>query len=137
MSRSVPAKRSAGGGFDANQRISQGLHILSGALRPFVEKEMQKAFGPRWQTQASAARGSDPSKPLDAYGLLKTMLDNWNSVFRNVLKPDVRNYVSLALSARNEVAHATDAMGDADALTYLHALERVASAVGAKAAIPG
>jgi len=24
------------------------------------------------------------------------MLDNWNSVFRNTLKPDIRNYVSLA-----------------------------------------
>src|SRR3712207_7642553 len=55
-----------------------------------------------------------------------------SDVFRDVLKPDVRNYVSLALSARNEVAHATEPMGHADALTYLHALERVAVAVGAK-----
>lgn len=74
--------------------------------------------------QVSLPRGADPSKPLDAYALLKTILDNWNSVFRNGLKPDVRNYVSLAFTARNETAHAADEVAETDAITYLSAFRK-------------
>lgn len=124
-------------GFDANQRISQGLHILSTALRSYVETEMQKVLGPSWVQQVSLSRGSDPGKPLDAYALLKTMLDNWNGVFRTTLKPDIRNYVSLAFTARNEAAHAAGAIAETDAITYLSAFEKIAVAIGAKSAVPG
>ncbi len=124
-------------GFDTNQRISQGLHILSGALRPYVEGKMQEAHGPRWQQRASFAKGSDLSKPLDMYALLKTMIDNWNDVFRNLLKPDVRNYVSLAFTARNEVAHASGVIAQTDAITYLSAFEKIANAIAAKTALSG
>lgn len=123
--------------FSNNQRVSQGLHILLTGLRPFVEKEMENAMGAGWRAHASVARGGDPNAPLDAYGTLKTMLDNWQGVFRLTLKPADRNYVSLALTARNAVSHAAEGIAPAEAITYLNAFQAVLKAVGAKASLPG
>lgn len=123
--------------FNNNQRVSQGLHILLTGLRPFVEKEMENGIGAGWRAHASVARGGDPNGPLDAYGTLKTMLDNWQGVFRLTLKPADRNYVSLALTARNAVSHAAEPIAPAEAITFLNAFQAVLKAIGAKASLPG
>ena len=93
-------------GFTSNQRINQALLLLTKVLQPYVEKRLREVYRGNWQQNLSVAAGTNPSKPLDAYALLKTMLDNWQTAFRDGLKPIVRNHVSLALSARNEMAHA-------------------------------
>lgn len=123
--------------YNNNQRVSQGLHVLLTGLRPFVEKEMENAMGAGWRAHASVARGGDPNAPLDAYGTLKTMLDNWQGVFRLTLKPTDRNYVSLALTARNAVSHAAEPIAPAEAITFLNAFQAVLKSVGAKASLPG
>lgn len=123
--------------FSSLQRINQGLLILATALRPVVAQAMETVHGADWRQFASTARGSDPDADLDAYGLLKTMLDNWQTVFRMGLKPSDRTNVSLALAARNEAAHATGDIPAADAVSYLNAFQYVARAVGAKQALPG
>jgi hypothetical protein len=121
-------------GFASNQRISQALLMLTKVLQPCVEKRMREVYRGTWQQNLSVAAGSDRAKPLDAYGLLKTMLDNWQSVFRDGLKPIVRNHVSLALAARNDAAHAGDIIGDTDAISYLRSMQAVAEAIEPKSA---
>src|SRR5258705_2141543 len=116
-------------GFASNQRINQGLLVLTKVLQPYVEKRMREVYRGNWQQNLSVAAGADPSKPLDAYALLKTMVDNWQSAFRDGLKPQVRSYVSLALSARNDVAHAGDTIADTDAIAYLKSIQSVVDAI--------
>lgn len=123
--------------FNSLQRVNQGLLVLATALRPIVAQAMEVVHGREWRQFASIARGSDPEADLDAYALLKTMLDNWQSVFRVSLKPTDRTNVSLALAARNAAAHATGDLPAADAVSYLNAFQYVAKAVGAKGALGG
>jgi hypothetical protein len=119
-------------GFDSNQRINQALLMLTKVLQPYVEKRVREFYRGNWQQNLSVAAGTDVTKPLDAYALLKTMIDNWQSVFRDALKPIVRNHVSLALSARNDVAHAGGTIADADAISYMRSMQAVAEAIDPK-----
>lgn len=121
-------------GFASNQRVSQALFLLTRVLQPYVEKRMRDAYRGNWQQNLSTAAGADPSKPLDAYALLKTMVDNWQTAFRDGLKPIVRNHVSLALAARNDMAHASGTILDTDAISYLRSIQAVVEAVEPKAA---
>src|SRR5262245_46689487 len=119
-------------GFASNQRINQALLMLTKVLQPYVEKRMREFYRGNWQQNLSVAAGGDRTKPLDAYALLKTMIDNWQSVFRDGLKPIIRNHVSLALAARNDAAHAGETIGDADAISYLRSIQAVAEAIEPK-----
>jgi predicted AAA+ superfamily ATPase len=121
-------------GFATNQRINQALLMLTKLLQPYVEKRLREVYKEKWRNTLSVAYGTDASKPLDAYGLLKTMVDNWQSVFRDHLKPTVRSHVSLALAARNDTAHAGGTIGDADAISYLTSIKAVAEAIDPKSA---
>jgi hypothetical protein len=121
-------------GFESNQRINQALLVLTRTLQPYVEREMRRVYKANWQQNLSVASGGDRSKPLDAYGLLKTMMDNWQSVFRDALKPTVRNFVSLAFAARNDANHASGALSNMDAVAYLRGILGVVEAVDAKSA---
>ena len=62
------------------------------------------------------------------------MIDNWQTAFRDGLKPIVRNHVSLALSARNDMAHASDTIADTDAISYLRSIQAVVEAIDPKSA---
>lgn len=121
-------------GFASNQRISQALLLLTKVLQPYVEKRMRDAYRGNWQQNLSVAAGMDTSKPLDAYALLKTMVDNWQMAFRDGLKPIVRNHVSLALAARNDTAHAGSTIADTDAISYLRSIQAVVEAIEPKSA---
>jgi hypothetical protein len=58
------------------RRVHDGLVHIRKGLGPFVDVRMRKARGQNWLHYASRASGSGPNDPLDAYGLLKTILDN-------------------------------------------------------------
>ena len=79
------------------------------------------------------AQGGDESgAELDAYALLKTLLDQWNDLFRHDAKlRKARSFISLALDARNSAAHFTGEMGAREALRYLDAMRELLAAVGA------
>src|SRR5687768_14078251 len=57
------------------QRVQGGLFHLQKGLTPFVEARMKTVHGARWLHYASRAQGSASNAPLDAYGLVKTMID--------------------------------------------------------------
>ncbi|WP_407194615.1 DUF499 domain-containing protein [Bradyrhizobium sp. STM 3566] len=122
-------------GFASNQRINQALLLLTKVLQPYVEKRMREAYRGNWQQNLSMAAGTDASKPLDAYALLKTMVDNWQHAFRDGFKPIVRNHVSLALAARNDMAHASGTISDTDAISYLRSIQAVVEAIEPKSAV--
>jgi hypothetical protein len=117
------------------RRIQDGLFHLRKGLAPFVEARMKRRHGPDWLRHASRARGGSPVEPLDAYGLLKTMLDNWREVFDEVFVRDqryrVRNFASMAFEARNAVYHASRPLEDDAALRYLDAMLQLLKVVNA------
>ena len=57
------------------RRVQDGLFHLRKGLTPFVEARLKAVHGANWAHYASRAIGSKPTDALDAYGLLKTLLD--------------------------------------------------------------
>ena len=117
---------------DAKQRVEQGLEALRSGLCPYVAKHMQVRYGADWRHYASRARGGDAKKGLDVYALLKTLLDNWNDLFRDDERlKKARSFIFLAMDARNTVAHFLGELSAREALRYLDALREVADGIGA------
>ncbi|MGH7069564.1 MAG: Swt1 family HEPN domain-containing protein, partial [Acetobacteraceae bacterium] len=119
----------------ALRRVQDGLFHLRAGLAPFVEARMKKARGPDWLRYASRAGGSGAADALDAYGLLKTMLENWRDVFEEAFRREdkykARSFASMALEARNATAHLTLPLADDEALRYLGALHQLSRLVKA------
>ena len=117
---------------DAKQRIERGLEALRSGLGPYVRRHMRDRHGNHWRHHASRARGGDTGGELDVYALLKTLLDNWNDLFRHdnrLLR--ARSFISIALDGRHAVSHFSGELSSREALRYLDALREVAAAVGA------
>ena len=111
------------------RRVQDGLFHLRKGLAPFVTARMQKARGAQWLRYASRAAGGRPDDPLDAYGLLKTLIDDWRDVFDECFarndKPKVRSFIAMSLEARNAVSHLTLPLADEEALRYLDAMHQL------------
>lgn len=111
------------------RRITDALFHIRKGLTPFIEARMKKVHGANWLRYASRASGGRPDDPLDAYGLLKTMLDSWRDVFDDAFsradKHRARTFASVALEARNAVSHLTLALPDDEALHYLNAMHHL------------
>ena len=111
------------------RRVQDGLFHLQKGLAPFVEAHMVRAHGDRWLHYASRAAGASPNAPLDAYGLIKTIIDNWQAVFDGAFvrteKHRARSFASMALEARNATAHLAVPLADDEALRYLDAMHQL------------
>ncbi|MGE3647855.1 MAG: Swt1 family HEPN domain-containing protein [Reyranellaceae bacterium] len=120
------------------RRVQDGLFHVTKGLTPFVTARMKAKFGERWLGHASRAGGSAANAALDAYGLLKTMIDRWRDAFEEEFtraeKNRVRNFVSTAFEARNAVSHLTLPLQDDEALRYLDAMHQLLRAAKAPAA---
>ncbi|MBZ9864227.1 DUF499 domain-containing protein [Mesorhizobium sp. CA15] len=118
---------------DTLRRVQDGLFHLQKAIQPFIAERMEAKFGKRWIMYASKAQGSSQLDPLDVYGLLKTMIDQWRDAFDDAFarneKFKVRNFLSTAFDARNATAHLALPLMDAEALRYLDAMVCLARAV--------
>ena len=119
------------------RRVQDGLFHLTKGLTPFVSARMKAVHGERWLHFASRAQGSAPGSPLDAYGLVKTMIDAWRDVFDEAFprneKHRVRNFASTALEARNAASHLSLPLQDDEAIRYLDAMHHLLRAVKAPA----
>jgi predicted AAA+ superfamily ATPase len=124
-------------GLDANGRVDKALRMLAPALQPVIERELRRFYRANWRQNLSVASGSDTSKPLDAYGALKTMIDNWQLCFKDTFKHKTRTDVSKAFDGRNAVSHSSSEIPAADAISYLTAIRGVAEAISAKAVVEG
>ena len=116
----------------AKSRVESGLEALRIALGPYVGKHMQDRHGEQWRHYASRARGDESGGALDVHALLKTLLDNWNDLFRHDARlRKARSFISLAMDGRNQTAHFTGHMSPAESLRYLDAIRELTAAVGA------
>ena len=117
----------------AKQRVEGDLEALRTGLGSYVTKHMTDRYGDDWRQHASRARGGEERGDLDVYSLLKTLLDNWSGLFRYDDKlRRARSFISIAMDARNAVAHFAGDMTERQALRYLDAMRELLSAVGAK-----
>src|SRR6516225_1316846 len=112
-------------GLDANSRVDKALRLLAPALQPVIERELRRVYRANWQQNLSVAHGADVSKQLDAYGALKTIIDNWQSCFKDKFKQKTRTDISKAFDGRNAVSHARGEIPAADAISYLTAIRGV------------
>ncbi|MDE0176181.1 MAG: DUF499 domain-containing protein [Defluviicoccus sp.] len=116
----------------AKQRVEKAVEALRVGLGPYVGKHMRDRHGNHWRHHASRARGGEAGGELDAYALLKTVLDNWNDLFRHDEQlRRARSFLSIALDARHAVSHFAGELSAREALRYLDALREVAVAIGA------
>lgn len=124
---------------DTARRVEDALKVLRRGLTPFVETRMKAKHGDDWRKLASRAAGGDQNGPLDIYGLLKTLVDNWRYTFEEAFAQrerfKVRNFVSTALDARNATAHLTLDLHDSEALRYLDAIHALLLALKSDEAV--
>src|SRR6516225_115620 len=119
-----------------HERVGKALDILNSGLRPFVERELQAAYGKDWVARSGlleprAPGGKKPKEPrLDAHALLGVMWDQWNDVFRKTLGQAERSLVSELRDVRNKWAHQKPFSTD-DAYRALDSASRLLTAVSA------
>src|SRR5258708_29867551 len=120
------------------QRVQGGLYHHQKGITPLNEARMKLAHGANWLSYASRASGGAPNAPLDAYGLVKTMIDRWRETFDDAFgrndKHKARNFASMALEARNAISHLAIGLQDDEALRYLDAMHQLLKLVKAPAA---
>src|SRR5262245_25804401 len=111
------------------QRVQGGLFHLQKGLAPFVEARMKTVHGANWLHYASRAHGSAANAPLDAYSLVKTIIDRWREVFDDAFarndRHKARNFTSMVLEARNAISHLAIGLQDDEALRYLDAMHQL------------
>jgi hypothetical protein len=110
-----------------NERVGKALALLSEGLAPFVDRECTKALGANWDIAIDV---NGPISKTDAQFLLRSMLAQWQRVFRPILGFSGRSYVSELIDARNKWAH-QDAFTSDDAYRALDTVERLLQAVSA------
>jgi hypothetical protein len=116
---------------EVKARLIKAYDVFTGGAQAPVTARMEKQFGKSWRHHASAAKGGPSTGPLDAYGLLKTMIDNWRDAFGDLPRA-ARNHASNALDGRNTVSHAVGDVSLVEALRALDALAELLAALGAK-----
>ena len=119
------------GDIEGTKRVRDALDFtLKPALDGFVEANMKAKRGNHWLHYASRSAGQGQGDPLDVYGLLKTILDNWVEVFGERFDRKTthkaRRLVSTLFDARNATAHLNLPLSDAESLNYLYAMHEVA-----------
>jgi len=118
-------------------RIQRMLDRLRDGLAPFVERELKAALGEGWaevldeRRKFPLQRGLDGEVAWDSQAILKTMVDNWQSVFRNALGHTERAWVGELIGVRNDFAHEQPFSSD-DTHRALDTAQRLLMAVSAR-----
>jgi DNA helicase II / ATP-dependent DNA helicase PcrA len=114
-----------------HEHIGQALLLLNLGLRPFIDREMSRVHGERWQELAH----SDPHRrqpPLnwDTQKLLAVLWEQWNGVFATTLGRTERSLVGELRDTRNKWAHQEPFSAD-DTHRALDTIERLLRAISA------
>ena len=132
-----------------HQRVTEGFHILTTVLAPYVAQELRAQFGDEWwsrgvlgvlhenQRRDLPAAGDDAAlaAKLDAARCLRLMDVQWHDLFRRKLSGEHRTWVKELIATRNKWAHAglLD-MADEDAWRALDTTTRLVEQIDADAA---
>ena len=113
-------------------RVRKGLDELKTGLAPFVERELKAKMGAGWADDlTSRTRGfkrEGSGIHWDTQALLKAMTNCWHDVFRNVLGPVERSFVSELIEVRNSWAHEKPFVSD-DVYRALDTMQRLLQAI--------
>ena len=124
-----------------HERIGKGLELLAKGLKPFVEREMRSVYQAGWFDEARRSLkdnqlqllGDAKTAEWDAAGILITMWNQWNEVFRKTLGPAERSLVNELREVRNRWAHQRPFSSD-DAYRALDSAARLLAAVSSREA---
>ena len=123
-----------------HERVGKALDLVVAGLKPFVERELQAAYGKDWVAKAGlldaqpAPGKKQNSRNLDSHALLGVMWDQWNDVFKKTLGQAERSLVSELRDVRNKWAHQESFSTD-DAYRALDSINRLLTAVSAEQAV--
>jgi hypothetical protein len=119
------------------ERVGKAMELLKSGLRPFVERELEAAYGKYWVTKVAEKWQHDLDWPdgtdephLDTAAILRMMWEQWNSVFNKTLGFAERSIVSELREFRNRWAHQEAFSGD-DTYRALDSAARLLTAVSA------
>jgi len=91
------------------ERVKRALDLVREGLRPFVEQQLQAAWGAEWveklRERSRGLRREKDGVRWDSQLLLNTLFHNWHDVFRSVLGDNDRTYARELLDIRNRYAH--------------------------------
>ena len=91
------------------ERVKRALDLVREGLRPFVEQQLQAAWGAEWveklRERSRGLRREKDGLRWDSQLLLNTLFHNWHDVFRSVLGDNDRTYARELLDIRNRYAH--------------------------------
>jgi predicted AAA+ superfamily ATPase len=124
-----------------HERVGKSLELLAKGLKPFVEREMRSVYQAGWFEEARRSVGGSQLQLLgdadnpewDAAGVLVTMWNQWNEVFRKTLGPTERSIVNELRDVRNRWAHQRPFSSD-DSYRALDSAARLLSAVSSREA---
>lgn len=117
-----------------HERVGKAMELLRQGLGPFLDREMESAFGVHAHDEALRLVGDDKhlvrQRPgeWDAAAQLKLMWEGWNEVFRKTLGPAERSFVNELRDVRNRWAHQRKFSSD-DAYRALDTASRLLAAV--------
>ena len=113
-------------------RVQNGLNELKTGLTPFVEREFRAKLGEYWSeditSRSRGIRSDAHGIQWDSQALLKAMVDNWQSVFRDVLGHVERSYVGELIDVRNKWAHEKPFTSD-DVYRALDTMQRLLQSI--------
>jgi predicted AAA+ superfamily ATPase len=118
------------------ERIGRMLDVLAEGLKPVVEQEFGKAYGPSWVSTVAAekemATGSSVSSdPNDPQFLLNAIQFHWRTTLGKTLGVAERNYVAELRDTRNRWAHGGKPFTNDDVYRAFDTAERLLRAMAA------
>jgi len=96
-----------------HDRVGKALELLTGGLKPFVERELKSSWGDKFLDNTKIllsdtrlqARAADGAPQLDVAALLVIMDREWKAIFSQTLGKAERSMVNEVLDVRNKWAH--------------------------------
>jgi predicted AAA+ superfamily ATPase len=121
-----------------HDRVGKALELLTGGLKPFVERELKSSWGDKFLENTKIllsdtrlqARASDVSPLLDVAALLVIMDREWKAIFSQTLGKAERSMVNEVLDVRNKWAHQRPFSTD-DAYRALDSVSRLLASISA------
>ncbi len=115
-------------------RITKAMELLKIGLTPFVQRELQTAYGDSWRTKVqtllSDTRLRTSDGALDAAALLVIIDREWKDIFKQTLGKAERSIVNELLEVRNAWAHQNTFTTD-DTDRALDSVQRLLTSVSA------
>jgi predicted AAA+ superfamily ATPase len=118
------------------ERIGRMLDGLAEGLKPVVEQEFSKAYGPTWVSTVAAEKEmstgfATSSDPNDPQFLLNAIQFHWKTTLGKTLGVAERNYVAELRETRNRWAHGSKPFNNDDVYRAFDTAERLLRAIAA------